>query len=68
MKLKKHQKNCKNGFEKKIFVLKFYFATIFSARQHFYEKREGSILVTNGSGSGSPNKYTDPDADPDPEV
>ncbi len=55
--------NCKNLFDdknkilsKKIFVLKFYFATIilFQSAQHFYEKREGSgsasVLVTDPRG------------------
>jgi hypothetical protein len=42
-----------------MFVLKFYFATLFQSAHLFYEKREGSgaesasVLVTNGSGCGS---------------
>jgi hypothetical protein len=41
-------------------VLKFYFASIISAAQHLYEKREGSgskVPLTNRSGSGRSKTY-----------
>jgi hypothetical protein len=47
-------------------VLKFYLQALFQSAQHLYEKREGSgsVLQTNGSGSGRRKKMPilqDPD-------
>ncbi len=59
--------------KKKMFVLKFYFATITQAAQHFYEKMKGSgagsVLVANGSGMRirEAQKHKDPDQYAGPE-
>jgi hypothetical protein len=53
-----HYRQSKNLIFCKVFVLKFFFASITSDRSTFYEKREGSgsgfIPLTNGSGSLRP--------------
>jgi hypothetical protein len=48
-------------------VLKFFLQALFQSAQHLYEKRDGSgsVLQTNGSGSGRPkNMPILPDPDP----